>query len=81
MDRIKSFSGSVSSNTSETINKSYGISSGTLATERISRERTDVLNNALVEFLDECGVDVNYDGNYLWINGAPVTFECVKKTL
>ncbi len=74
MDRIKSFSGSVSSNTSETINKSYGISSGTLATERISRERTDVLNNALVEFLGECGVDVNYDGNYLWINGAPVTF-------
>ncbi len=74
MDRIKSFSGSISSSTSETINKSYGISSGTLATEKISRERTDVLNNALVEFLGECGVDVNYDGNYLWINGAPVTF-------
>lgn len=70
MDRIKSFSGSVSSNTSEKINKSYGMS----VTESISRERTDILNNALVEFLDECGVNANYDGNYLWINGAPVTF-------
>lgn len=70
MDRIKSFSGSVSSNTSEKINKSYGMS----VTESISREKTDILNNALVEFLDECGVDVNYDGNYLWINGVPVTF-------
>ena len=70
MDRIKIFSGSVSSNTIETIDKSYGTS----ATEKISRERTDVLNYALEEFLNECGVDVNYDGNYLWINGVPVVF-------
>ena len=70
MDRIKLFSGTVSTNTTENIKNSYGMSQ----TTTINRERTDVLNNALVEFLDECGVEVKYDGNYLWINGVPIVF-------
>lgn len=70
MDRIKIFSGSITKNTSEIINRPYGVSS----TENISRERTDILNNALVDFLNECGAEVNYDGKFLWIHRIPITF-------
>lgn len=76
MDRIKSFSGTVSADTQEKVNSSYGMS-GTIT---IYRERTDIFNTALVEFLDECGADAKYDGNYLWINGVPIKFCFNQKT-
>ncbi|MBD5461523.1 MAG: hypothetical protein HDR24_00460 [Lachnospiraceae bacterium] len=77
MDRIKLFSGTVSTDTTEKINGPYGIPSSTVA---IHRGKTDILNKALAEFLDECGADAKYDGNYLWINGVPILFYSYQTT-
>lgn len=71
MDRIKLYSGSISEDTeTKTIKQYYG------ATTNISikKSKTELLNNKLLEFLTECGVDVEYDGNFLWINNIPMTF-------
>jgi len=71
MDMIKTYSGSISDiSSTKTIKPCYGVDS----TSTVKKEHTELLNSKLVEFLTECGVDAQYDGNYLWVNGYPICF-------
>lgn len=72
MDRVKLYSGSISEDTAtKTIKQYYGAATSNLA---VKKSKTELLNNKLLEFLTECGADAKYDGNFLWINGVPMTF-------
>lgn len=72
MDRIKLYSGSISEDTeTKKISQYYGSATSNLA---VKKSKTELLNNKLLEFITECGADAKYDGNFLWINGVPMTF-------
>lgn len=70
MDVIKQYSGTIEEDTlTKTIHR-YG-KTGTLD---VKQSKTEKFNSILAEFLAECGVDAEYDGNYLWVNGYPIVF-------
>lgn len=70
MNVLKSYSGTVSNNTTVSRVKTY------FSTSNISVHggKTDAFNEILESFLQECHVDASYDGNFLWIDGVPFHF-------
>lgn len=71
MDKLKFYSGSITEDTDTKYIKSYY---GATSNTSVKKSKTELLNNSLLEFLTECGVDAEYDGNFLWINNVPMTF-------
>lgn len=70
MSIVKTYSGNIKTTTTAQINNGYG------NTTKIYKniDRTNMFNNAIVEFLTECGVDVKYENDLCWINNFPVLF-------
>lgn len=70
MDRIKIYSGMITEDSAtKSVKMYYGATSNTL----VKKGKTEMLNGKLLEFLNDCGGEAEYDGNFLWINGVPVT--------
>ena len=72
MDRVKNYSGTISEDTAtKTVKQYYGIATSNYTAKK---SKTELLNNKIREFLTECGADAKHDGDFLWINGVPMTF-------
>lgn len=70
MELEKVYQGTIAQNTAKTITMSYGMTN----TVSVSQQKTEVLNNALVDILTEAGVDCEYKNNFLWVYGVPFGF-------